>query len=108
MEKAQKEWRKLERRMLNCQTDAEKALEQFNQKWKYHQVNARAVAVLHYARRGRTSADVHKEAAGWKLDGSLEENAKAIAEAKQSLGRFITVLRSQSILEKNQNGSWHC
>jgi len=36
LEKAQKEWRKLEGQTFNCQTDAEKALEQFNQKWKYH------------------------------------------------------------------------
>jgi transposase len=33
LEKAQKEWRKLEGQTFNCQADAEKALEQFNQKW---------------------------------------------------------------------------
>jgi len=89
LEKAQKEWRKLEGQRFNCQADAEKALEQFNQKWKYHQANAKAVAVMQYPRRGRPTAEDQKEVVAYNLEGSLEENTTAIEEAKRSLGRFI-------------------
>ena len=142
LEKAQKEWRKPEGQTFNCQVDAEKALEQFNQKWKYHRAAATAVAVMQYSRPGRPTAEDQKEVVGYNLQGSLEEHTTAIEDAKHFLGRFITttndldakrlsakamlensecvggarlsfskrplVLRSQSILEKNQNGSWHC
>lgn len=89
LEKAQKEWRKLEGQRFNCQADAEKALEQFNQKWKYHQATAKAVAVMQYPRRGRPTAEDQKEAVGYNLEGSVEENTAAIEEARRSLGRFI-------------------
>jgi transposase len=89
LEKVQKEWRKLEGQSFNCQADAEKALEQFNQKWKYHQAAAKAVAMMQYLRRGRPSAEDQKEVVGYNLEGRLEENATAIEEAKRSLGRFI-------------------
>ncbi len=107
LERAQKEWRKLEGQTFNCQADAEKALEQFNRKWKFHQANAKAIAVMHYPRRGRPTADDQKEVVGYTLEGSLEENTAASAEAKRSLGRFIIAtndvdaerLSAQSMLE---------
>lgn len=89
LDRAQKEWRKLEGQNFNCQADAEKALEQFNQKWKYHRATAKAVAVMQYPRRGRPTAGDQKEVGGYTLEGSLEENVTAIAETKRSLGRFI-------------------
>jgi transposase len=89
LEKAQKEWRKLEGQSFNCQADAEKALEQFNRKWKYHQATAKAVAVMQYSRRGRPTAEDQKEVVGYLLEGGLEEFATAIEEARRSLGRFI-------------------
>ena len=89
LEKAQKEWRKLEGQTFNCQEDAEKALVQFIQKWKYHRANAQAVAVMQYSKRGRPTAEDQKEVVGYNLEGGVEENPTAIEEAKQSLGRFI-------------------
>lgn len=89
LEKAQKEWRKLAGQNYNCQVDAEKALEQFNRKWKYHQATANAVAVMQYPRRGRPTARDQKEVVSYHLEGNLEENATAIEAAKRSLGRFI-------------------
>jgi transposase len=89
LDRAQKEWRKLEGQNFNCQADAEKALEQFNQKWKVHLANAKAVAVMQYPRCGRPTAEDQKEVVGYALEGSLEANTAAIAEAKRSLGRFI-------------------
>ena len=89
MEKAQKEWRKLEGQTFNCQADAEKALEQFNQKWKVHQAMAETVAVRQYSRRGRPTAEDQQEVVGYNLEGSVEEDTMAIEEARRSLGRFI-------------------
>jgi transposase len=89
LEKARKEWRKLEGQTFNCQVDAEKALERFNQKWKYHRAAAKAVAVRQYPRRGRPTAEDQKEVVGYNLEGSLEEHATAIEDARHSLGRFI-------------------
>ncbi len=111
LERAQKEWRKLEGQSFNCQADAEKALEQFNQKWKVHRANAKAVAVMHYLRRGRPTAGDQKEVVGYNLEGSLEENETAIAAAKRSLGRFIIAtndldakrLSARALLENYKN-----
>jgi transposase len=89
LEKVQKEWRKLEGQTFNCQADAEKALEQFNRKWKVHQAAAKAVALKQYPRRGRPTAEDQKEVVGYNLVGSLEEIGTAIDEARRSLGRFI-------------------
>jgi transposase len=89
LEKAQKEWRKLEGQTFNCQADAEKALKQFNQKWKYHQATAQAVGVMQYPKRGRPTAEDQKEVVGYRLEGGVEESTTAIEEAKRSLGRFI-------------------
>lgn len=89
LEKAQKEWRKLARQRFNCQADAEKALEQFNQKWKYHQAQAKAAVLLQYPKPGRPTTADQKEVVGYHLEGSLAENAAAIEQARRSLGRFI-------------------
>lgn len=107
LEKAQKEWRKLEGQRFNCQADAEKAREQFDQKWKYHQATAKAVAVMQYPQPGRPRAKDQKEVLGYNLEGRLAENAAAIEAAKRSLGRFILAtndldaerLSAQALLE---------
>jgi transposase len=88
-EKARKEWRKMEGQRFNCQADAQKALAQFNQKWKYHQATAKALAVMRYPRPGRPSTEGQKEVVGYNLEGGIEENAAAIEETRRSLGRFI-------------------
>lgn len=64
-------------------------LEQFNQKRKYHQATAQAVSVMQYPKPGRPAVEDQKEVVGYKLEGGVGENAAAIEEAKQSLGRFI-------------------
>lgn len=89
LEKAQKEWRKQVGQRFNCQADAEKSLEKFNQKWKYHQATAKAAVVMQYPKPGRPTAGDQKEVVGYHLEGSLTENTTAIEEAKRSLGRFI-------------------
>jgi transposase len=89
LEKVQKAWRKLARQTFNCQTDAEKALAQFNQKLKYHQAEAETVPILQYTRRGRPTAKDQKEAVGYNLQGQITVNEAKLVEAQRSLGRFI-------------------
>jgi transposase len=89
LEKAQKEWRKVEGLTFQCQADAESALEQFNKKWKYHQALAKAIPILQFPRRGRPSRGDQKKAVGYTLQGSLEINETSLKEARRSLGRFI-------------------
>jgi transposase len=89
LEKAQKEWRKVTGQTFNCQVDAEKALKQFNQKWKYHQATAKVEPILQYPKRGRPTAEDQKKVVGYNLHGGLTVDQPAIEEARRSLGRFI-------------------
>lgn len=107
LEKAQKGWGKIVSQPFNCQVDAEKALAQFNQKLKYHRVEAEAVPILQYARRGRPTAKDEKEIVGFNLQGQVCVDETKLAEAQGSLGRFIiatnemdsTRLSAQAMLE---------
>jgi transposase len=74
---------------FNCQADALKALAKFNQKWKYHLVQAETVPVTQYTRRGRPTADDQKEVVGYDLHGEVVIAEAKLGEAQQSLGRFI-------------------
>jgi transposase len=89
LEKVQKAWRKLAGQTFNCQVDAEKALAQFNQKLKYHQVEAETVPLRQYTRRGRPTAKDQKETVGYNLQGQITVNETKLAEAQRSSGRFI-------------------
>jgi transposase len=89
LEVAQKEWRKIEGQTFNCLADAEQALRQYNQKWKYHQATAQANPLTQYSRRGRPSAEDQKEVVGYNLQGGVEVNTMAVDDAKRTLGRFI-------------------
>jgi len=89
LETAQREWRKMEGQTFNCQADAEQALRQYNQKWKYHQAKAQVQPLTQYARRGRPSATDQKDIVGYNLQGGVEANTQVVEEAKRILGRFI-------------------
>jgi transposase len=89
LEKAQKEWRKVEGLTFQCQADAESALGRFNKKWKYHKALAKAIPILQFPRRGRPSRGDQKGVVGYNLQGSIEVNETALEEARRSLGRFI-------------------
>lgn len=107
LEKGQKAWGKLAGQTFNCQAAKEQAPAQFNQKLKYHRVEADAVPILPYARRGRPTAKDQKAIMGFNLQGELSGAAAKLAEAQQSLGRFIiatnemdnTRLSAQAMLE---------
>jgi transposase len=89
LKKVQKEWRKLARQTFNCQADTEKALAKFNQKLKYHQVEAETVPIRQYTRRGRPTAQDQKETVGYHLQGQVSVDEMKLAAAQRSLGRFI-------------------
>ncbi len=76
LEKARKEWRKREGQTFNCQADAEKALVQFNRKWKYQRAVAQAIPVRQYSRRGRPTAQ-----------DQMEMNATVPAQRRKSTQR---------------------
>lgn len=89
LKKVQKEWRKLAGQTFNCQADAEKALAKFNQKLKYHQVEADTVPIQQYTRRGRPTAKDQKETVGYNLQGQVIVDETKVTEAQRSLGRFV-------------------
>lgn len=89
LDAAQKEWRKIVGQTFNCLADAEQTLGQYNQKWKYHLAKAQANPVTQYPRRGRPSVRDQKEIVGYHLQGEVEVNGAAVADAKRILGRFI-------------------
>jgi transposase len=104
---AQKDWRKFAEQTFNCQEDAEAALAQWNQKWKYHRVQAQLHPLLQFPHAGRPTAQDQKQVSGYLLQGEVQVEETALETAKRSLGRFIIAtndldplrLSSQAMLE---------
>ena len=96
---AEKDWRKLCQQTYKCQADAEQAVQRFNQKWKYHQVTAQFEPVKKYAHPGRPTTTDEPEITGYYPIGSVTVIAKAVEEAKKTLGKFI-VATNQTDPEK--------
>jgi transposase len=86
---AQKDWRKFAEQTFNCQEDAEAALAQWNQKWKYHRVQAQLHPLLQFPHAGRPTAQDQKQVTGYLLQGEVQVDETALKTAKLSLGRFI-------------------
>ena len=85
----EKQWRKLCGQGFNCQADAQTAADQFNQRWKYYQVQAEAAPIQQYARRGRPAAEDQPEIVGYGLQGEVLEDPQRVETAKRTLGKFI-------------------
>lgn len=96
---AEKGWRKLCQQEYKCQADAEKAVQSFNKKWKYHQVAVQVDPIKKYAHSGRPSATDEPEIIGYCPIGSVAVTSAAIDEAKKTLGKFI-VATNQTDPEK--------
>ena len=69
--------------------DAEQAVAQFNQRWKYHQVTAQITPLIQYMRRGRPSATDQPELVGYRLSGAVMIDQSGVEEAQRNLGKFI-------------------
>lgn len=89
LESARKDWRKFQEQTFKCQADAQAALDQWNQKWKYHQAKSEVHPLLGFSRPGRPAAQDQKEVLGYILRGEVEVHAAALEAARRALGRFI-------------------
>ena len=88
-EKAEKEWRKLQRNIFQCQTDAEAAAAQLGDKLPWHRPQAEAVPLKKYAKPGRPAKDAVAQIVGWQVTGQLMVKETRVEETRQRLGRFI-------------------
>jgi transposase len=86
---AEKQWHKLSLQTFNCQEDALKAANQFNQRWKLHQASVEVAPITQYARRGRPASDDKPEVVGYGLKGEIALDPVLFETAKQNLGKFI-------------------
>lgn len=89
LEMAGIQWRKLMQGTFNCQADAEQALALFNQKLRYHQVQATLETNSRYPRRGRPRPDDVRQVTGYQLRGELQVDPAALESARRSFGKFI-------------------
>ena len=85
----EKQWHKLCLQTFNCQEDAQNGANQFNQRWKFHQVRFEVVPITQYARRGRPSAEDQPEVIGYGVKGTITSNTERLKSAKLTLGKFI-------------------
>ena len=86
---SQMAWRKLAAQTFNCEADAEAAAAETQKKWKYHQIDAAAVALIGYLGPGRPAAGATPGVIGYKLEGQVVRSEEAVRLARRSLGRFI-------------------
>jgi len=89
LQTAEKQWHKLCGQTFNCQADAQTAADQFNQRWKFHQVHAEVIPITQYARRGRPAAEDQPAIIGYGLQGNLVSDPERVERAKHNLGKFI-------------------
>lgn len=89
LQAAEKQWHKLSLQTFNCQEDALKAANQFNQRWKLHQASVEVAPITQYARRGRPASDDKPEVVGYGLKGEIALDPVLFETAKQNLGKFI-------------------
>lgn len=87
--RAEKAWRKLCRQVYQCQADAETAVKNFNQHWKYHLATAQVVPVTKYAHAGRPSTTAEPDIIAYRLSGTVSVSPEALENAKKPLGKFI-------------------
>ncbi len=86
-ERAEKAWQALCRQEFSSPEEAAAAVQAL-EKWHYHRLEVRYQPVMHYARRGRPSADTAPQRVGFRLQGKVVEKAEETATVK-ALGKFI-------------------
>jgi transposase len=98
-EKAERAWRKMKGQRFNCEKDAQKALNAFQKRWKYHQAEARLRPVNGYSNPGRPRKDASPEVVGYQLEGEILRSEPAIAAASNRLGYFILATNQLDVAE---------
>lgn len=85
----QKAWRKLSRQSFRCQKDALAARDNFQERWKYHRVEATSQPITRYPGPGRPAKGTTPDVVGYQLQGEVSVSEEALKKARRSLGKFI-------------------
>jgi transposase len=88
-DKAKRAWHKVAGVRFNCEQDAQKALAAFQQRWKYHRVEAHLEPIRGYSHSGRPRKDAVPAVVGYRLEGEIVLVKPAVEAARQKLGYFI-------------------
>jgi len=88
-EAAEKAWRTLQRRIFQCQADAQAAAMQLGEELPWHRPQAQVVPLKKYARAGRPAKDAVAQIVGWQVSGQMRLKEEAVEEKRRRLGRFI-------------------
>ena len=88
-QQAEKAWRRLQRRVFQCEEDAQAALAETERKWRYHRLRATPRSLTRYPGRGRPRPGAQPEVIGYQLEGEVILHEEAVAQARRTLGRFI-------------------
>ena len=98
-ESAEKEWRKLQRSIFQCQADAQAAAAQLGEKLPWHRPQTELVPLKKYAKPGRPAKDAVAQIVGWQVTGQLMVKEERVEEKRQRLGRFIV---ATNVLDEEQ------
>lgn len=87
-QKLDKQAKKLQKQVFNCAEDTRKALKQFNQQYKYHQIRGEISSSERYAQAGRPTKASEK-VTDWQVQLTIEQDALAIEQQQKPLGKYI-------------------
>ena len=84
-----KKLRRLEKERFNCQSDAEKALNEIKKSQRYFKVNAEIQLMRRYVSKGRPTENSETKVIGYQILTQFERDESAIENTLNSKGRFI-------------------
>lgn len=74
---------------FTCANDANKSLEAFNKKWKYHTAEANILPIEKHNKAGRPVKGEAPTIIGYQIVGEVIQNQIAILNAQKTKGKFI-------------------
>ena len=74
---------------FSCQSDAEKSMNEFANKLRYHKLSYDIIPIMKHQGRGRPSKDTPKECVGYTCQATLSSDVLLIKTKIERLGRFI-------------------
>jgi len=86
--KIDKQVKKLQRQVFNCEEDARRALTHFDKQWKYHQIDGEINSSQRYAQPGRPTTN-SETVSDWHLHLTVERDEASITAYQQPLGKSI-------------------
>lgn len=97
-EKLNKQIKKLQREVFNCEADAQKALKSFAKQWKFHALVGNISSSERYIQVGRPTDDSPK-VTDWQIQVTFKQDEAKIAQAQQPLGKYIIATNVLNKLE---------